>query len=187
MGEDAVIPPAARLLRDFVNTYEPQENDESLTSATRLRDWFAARELLPAGARLRSTDLALALTIREGLRAVLLGHAGHDTDPDALDRLDAALAQVPLRLAFGGDGPRLVGNGGGPAATALAGLADAVRRCGEDGSWPRLKVCARDTCRWAYYDASRNQARRWCSMSGCGNWIKMRRAYATRTGRGADS
>jgi predicted RNA-binding Zn ribbon-like protein len=41
-------------------------------------------------------------------------------------------------------------------------------------------VCDRDTCRWAFYDASRNQARRWCSMAGCGNHIKMHRAYAAR-------
>ncbi|MFI2651942.1 CGNR zinc finger domain-containing protein [Micromonospora fulviviridis] len=44
-------------------------------------------------------------------------------------------------------------------------------------------MCDRDTCRWAYYDASRNQARRWCSMAGCGNHVKMRRAYAVRRGR----
>ncbi|MEV0156730.1 CGNR zinc finger domain-containing protein [Micromonospora sp. NPDC050686] len=187
MHEDAVIPPPARLLRDFVNSYEPQVDEESLTSPDRLRDWFAARRLLPAGARLAPSDLSRALTVREGLRAVLLGHAGHAVDPGDLARLDAALAEVPLRLAFDADGPRLAVNGGGPLDAALAGLADAIRRCGEDGSWPRLKVCARDTCRWAYYDASRNQARRWCSMAGCGNYVKMRRAYAARTRRGSST
>lgn len=59
----------------------------------------------------------------------------------------------------------------------------AIRQAAEDGTWTRLKVCARDTCRWAYYDSSRNQARRWCSMAGCGTYIKMKRAYAVRTGR----
>ncbi|WP_372495190.1 CGNR zinc finger domain-containing protein [Micromonospora phytophila] len=71
-----------------------------------------------------------------------------------------------------------------PLHRALAGLVDAIRQSAEEGSRPRLKVCARDTCRWAYYDASRNQARRWCSMAGCGNYIKMRRAYPARTTRG---
>ncbi|MDR7381806.1 CGNR zinc finger domain-containing protein [Promicromonospora iranensis] len=58
-------------------------------------------------------------------------------------------------------------------------MLDAVRRSEAAGDWERLKVCARDTCRWAFYDASRNHARRWCSMSGCGNYVKMRRRAAS--------
>ncbi|PWR13038.1 hypothetical protein DKT68_01850 [Micromonospora acroterricola] len=183
MDDDAAVPAAVRLVRDFVNTLEPQIDDETLTSPDRLRDWFAERGLMAADAHLDPADLDMALTVREGLRAVLLGHAGHHADPTTLDRLNQALAEVPVALRFADDGHRLVAAGGTPLDRALAGLVDAIRVCGEDGTWPRLKVCARDTCRWAYYDASRNQARRWCSMAGCGNYIKMRRAYAVRTGR----
>ncbi|MFC4018764.1 CGNR zinc finger domain-containing protein [Micromonospora sp. GCM10011542] len=183
MEDDTAVPAAVRLVRDFVNTYEPQIDDESLTSPDQLRDWFADRRLLPADAHLGPADLTVAMTIREGLRAVLLGHAGHHGDPAAIDQLNRALADVPVALRFADDGPRLVATAGAPLGRALGGLVDAIRQCGEQGTWPRLKVCARDTCRWAYYDASRNQARRWCSMAGCGNYVKMRRAYAARTGR----
>jgi predicted RNA-binding Zn ribbon-like protein len=55
-----------------------------------------------------------------------------------------------------------------------------MRQSTEDQTWERLKVCDRDSCRWAFYDTSRNRAGRWCSMAGCGNHIKMKRAYATR-------
>lgn len=65
----------------------------------------------------------------------------------------------------------------------MARLLDAVRQAGEDRTWPRLTVCELATCRWAFYDASRNQARRWCSMARCGNHVTMRRAYAARTRR----
>ncbi|MBM0232161.1 CGNR zinc finger domain-containing protein [Micromonospora sp. STR1_7] len=183
MDDDAAVPAAARLIRDFVNTFEPQVDDETLTSPDRLRDWFVERRLVPAGVHLGPLDLDAAVAVREGLRAVLLGHAGHRADPAALDRLNHALAGMPVAPRFTDDGHRLVAVGGTPLDQAVAGLVDAVRRCGEDGSWRRLKVCARDTCRWAYYDASRNQARRWCSMAGCGNFVKMKRAYAVRTGR----
>ncbi|MER7333858.1 MULTISPECIES: CGNR zinc finger domain-containing protein [unclassified Micromonospora] len=183
MSEEDVIPPAARLLRDFVNTFEPQTDEESLTAPDRLRDWFAERRLLRPDARLRAADLAVAVTVREGLRAVLLGHAGHPADPAALHRLDQALAGVPVRMTFTDRGHRLVAARDAALDHALAALLDAVRQCGAEQSWTRLKVCARDTCRWAYYDASRNQARRWCSMAGCGNYVKMRRAYAARTTR----
>jgi predicted RNA-binding Zn ribbon-like protein len=178
------LPAAARLLRDFVNTVEHQVGEEQLSTPDRLRDWLAEHRLLPVGATPGPADLARATAIREGLRSVLLDHAGHVPDPAALERLDRALAEVPVRLAFGGGGARLV-PAGGRADVGLAGLLDAVRQCREDQTWPRLKACGRDTCRWAFYDASRNQTRRWCSMAGCGNAVKMRRAYARRTGRQA--
>jgi predicted RNA-binding Zn ribbon-like protein len=177
MSDEAAVPPAVRLVRDFVNTYEPQVGAESLTSPDRLRDWFAERSLIPAGARLRHADLELALAVREGLRDLL-------RDPAERDRLDGALTAVPVRLSPAQGGMRLVAVRDTAAQRALAGLVDAIRQCGEDGTWPRLKVCARDTCRWAFYDASRNQARRWCSMAGCGNHVKMKRAYAVRRNRG---
>jgi predicted RNA-binding Zn ribbon-like protein len=180
---DEAVPPAALLLRDFVNTYEPQVDDESLTTPDALRDWLAARGLLPGGAHLRPADLTVAVTVREGLRAVLLSHAGHTADPAAGPALDRVLAGVPVRVSVDGGGFRLVAVRGAAIDRAMAGLLDAIRQCREEHTWTRLKVCDRATCRWAYYDASRNQARRWCSMAGCGNYVKMRRAYAVRTGR----
>jgi predicted RNA-binding Zn ribbon-like protein len=189
MDEDEAIPPAARLLRDFVNTREPQVGEDSLTTADQLRDWFTAHRLLPAPTRLDAEDLARAVAIREGLRNVLLDHAGHRSDPAAVQAYEDALAGLPLRLAFADGAHRLVAADDAPAARALAQLLDAIRRCEQDDTWHRLKVCARDTCRWAFYDASRNQTRRWCSMAGCGNHVKMKRAYARRARpqRGAET
>ncbi|MFE9955209.1 CGNR zinc finger domain-containing protein [Micromonospora sp. NPDC005299] len=183
MSDERSVPAAVRLVRDFVNTFEPQVDEESLTTPDALRDWLTERGVLPADARLSPADLAAARTVREGLRAVLLGHAGHPADPGALRRLDEALAAAPVRMTLAGGGARLVPARTGPLDVALAALVDAIRQCAQDQVWTRLKVCDRDTCRWAYYDASRNQARRWCSMAGCGNYVKMRRAYAVRRDR----
>ncbi len=116
---------------------------------------------------------------------MLLGHAGHDPDPDAVAALSVALAEFPVRLDLGPAGYRLISARSDPAGRALGGILDAIRQSSEDGTWLRLKVCARDTCRWAFYDASRNQVRRWCSMAGCGNAMKMKRAYAARKSRAA--
>jgi predicted RNA-binding Zn ribbon-like protein len=176
-------PAHIRLVRDFVNTYERQVDEESLSTSDALKDWLVEHRLVPADARVGATDLATTLAVREGLRSVLLGHAGHDPDPRTMDAFHAALTDLPVRLHFDADGYRLVSTGTDPVAQALGQLLDAVRQASEDRTWPRLKVCARDTCRWAYYDASRNQVRRWCSMAGCGNQVKMRRAYATRKAR----
>lgn len=183
MSEDETIPPAARLLRDFVNTREPQVDQESLTTPERLRDWLTAHQLLPTGSRLNAGHLSTAIALREGVRALLLDHAGHSGDPQVIAAYNTALAEVPLRMAFDDTAHRLVSADDAPAARALAHILEAIRQCEQDHTWHRLKACARDTCRWAFYDVSRNQSRRWCSMAGCGNHIKMKRAYATRRSR----
>ena len=183
MTDEEHVPPHIRLVRDFVNTYEPQVDEESLPTSDALRDWLVEQRLVPAGAPVSDADRAAALAVREGFRNVLLGHAGHDPDPQAMDAFRAVLADLPVQIDFGADGYRLVSTRTDPVGQALGQLLDAVRQTSQDGTWPRLKVCARDTCRWAFYDASRNQVRRWCSMAGCGNYVKMRRAYATRKAR----
>ena len=43
----------------------------------------------------------------------------------------------------------------------------------EDGTWQRLKACASDSCRFAFYDHSKNHGGRWCDMSTCGNRAKV--------------
>ncbi|HEV7931895.1 MAG TPA: CGNR zinc finger domain-containing protein [Actinomadura sp.] len=52
---------------------------------------------------------------------------------------------------------------------------DAMR----DWTWRRLKACPEDACNYTFYDTSRNGARVWCSMAGCGSKVKMR-AYRAR-------
>jgi predicted RNA-binding Zn ribbon-like protein len=183
MNSETDVPRAARLVRDFVNTHERQVDREDLSSPESLRDWFAEHGLMPDDGELGPSDLTTAVTVREGLRAVLLSHAGHAADPAALVALNETLAKLPVRLSFSDPGYRLVGTSGEPFGQAVGQLADAIRECSEDGTWVRLKACARESCRWAFYDASRNQVRRWCSMAGCGNHVKMQRAYAARKSR----
>jgi predicted RNA-binding Zn ribbon-like protein len=179
--DPGAVPAAARLLRDLVNTFEPQTGDERLTDPAALAGWCTGRGLLDAGTPVTPADVVLVVAVREGLRGVLQAHAGHAAPPDALDALDAALAAVPLRASIRPSGDLVLRARGDEAGAVVVGrLLDAVRHADADGSWARLKVCARDSCRWAFYDTSRNRSGRWCSMAGCGNVVKMRRAHARR-------
>jgi predicted RNA-binding Zn ribbon-like protein len=179
------VPEDVRLVRDFVNTVELQVDQDRFETPDALSEWLAGSGLIRQDSRLGREHLELALAVREGLRSVLMTHAGHAGDPRALDALDAALAEVTLRVAFDAESGRhrLVSTTEDPLHVALAAILGAVHRATEDQTWPRLKVCARDSCRWAFYDASRNRSARWCSMAGCGNHVKMKRAYAARKGR----
>jgi predicted RNA-binding Zn ribbon-like protein len=184
-GPDAV-PAAARLLRDFVNSAEPQTGNDAFTSPTALAAWCRGHGLLPGGAVLTQEDLTVAIAVREGLRAVLHAHAGHETPVGDLLALNEALDRVTLRAFFDGSADmRLRAGGVRPVSGVIAGLLDNVRQAGSDGSWDRLKVCAKASCRWAFYDGSRNRSGRWCSMAGCGNQIKMQRAHARRRQAGS--
>jgi len=183
VDDEARVPDAARLVRDFINTHELQIEREDLARPADLQSWLSERDLVSDDVRLQPADLATAVTIREGLRAILLENAGHGGEAAATSALNQVLAELPLRMTFDHGGYRLVSASSTPIGLAVGQLADAIRQCAEDGSWPRLKVCARDSCRWAFYDTSRNQVRRWCSMAACGNHIKMQRAYAARKNR----
>ena len=56
---------------------------------------------------------------------------------------------------------------------ALAQVLVAVTVATTDDTWPRLKICAADDCRWAYVDTTKNRSRAWCEW-GCGNKAKTR-------------
>lgn len=130
---------------------------------------------------LNTRDVAAGTDVLSG--AWLVGHGLADSEDVDLEevrefreRLRAALAGEPVSIAgvvtvrIEPAGPRLGGRG--PVERLLAILASA-------GSWERLKVCGAEDCRWAFYDASRNHSRTWCSMSDCGNRAKAR-AYRAR-------
>ena len=66
----------------------------------------------------------------------------------------------------------------------VAQVVGVVLRAQIDGTWPRLKVCAADDCRWAFYDSSRNRGGNWCKMEICGNRMKNRSYRARRNATG---
>jgi predicted RNA-binding Zn ribbon-like protein len=41
----------------------------------------------------------------------------------------------------------------------------------------KVRLCADQTCAWAFVDLSKNRSRRWCDMKDCGNQAKARRHY----------
>jgi predicted RNA-binding Zn ribbon-like protein len=67
-----------------------------------------------------------------------------------------------------GGAARLEGDG------LVASMLAIIARAQADGTWPRMKACRAEDCRWAFYDRSRNRSRAWCSMSECGNRAKAR-------------
>jgi predicted RNA-binding Zn ribbon-like protein len=173
------VPVEIQPVLDLVNTFDVEDEVDELSDLGVLRDWLVERKLLDPGAPVGQADLAATVELREALRAMLRVNDGHPIDPGAVEVLNRASRELPLRLRFSADGEPELGPSPdgvrGALATMLASIALAKAR----GTWSRLKVCSADSCQWAFYDRSKNRSGRWCSMQVCGNRTKTR-AYRAR-------
>jgi len=164
-----------QLVCDFVNTLDVESGSDELGDARALARWLRTRGLW--GGRVGAEEEATARAVREALRDLMRANNGCEADPEAsAATLDRAARAAGVHVGFGPGSVRLVAPAGGIGAVlAAAGQAMA------DGSWPRLKACRADRCRWAFVDSARNRSRHWCSMRVCGNREKAR-AFRRRQG-----
>jgi predicted RNA-binding Zn ribbon-like protein len=169
------------LVQALVNTVERPAGLDRLTHPADAREWLIGSGLLAPTDELIAADLDLVRAVRESLRALLVHNAGGPKP--------SVSALAPLRdLATGGlartelddDGAVRLGAAGESVRERLIGLLLIIRDAQRDGSWSRLKACANDECRWAFYDRSRNHGGTWCEMSTCGNKLKNREFRARR-------
>ncbi|MCD0485745.1 CGNR zinc finger domain-containing protein [Streptacidiphilus sp. ASG 303] len=183
-GDRAPAPGPLRDLQALANTVDLESGEDALRTAAGLEAW--AREHGLPGLRCGEADRAAVVALREALRAVCEAHAGTDLPDAAAAVLERLLARGPLVLAVDtAGGARLrPADGLAGADAVVAHLAAGVAAAVADGSWPRLKACAMDSCRWVYYDRSPAGRSRWCSMAVCGSRAKMR-AYRRRGAAGA--
>ncbi len=170
-------PPAPgdlELVRLFVNTLDVEDAKDDLTSAEALADWYRDKRLIGPAARVSAADLNEALAVRDALREILFANHGGPLDEEAAATVNKVLTSRPLVLRLGREGIEFAPAQPSDAGAALARLLAICFRSMADGTWPRLKICRADTCRWAFYDRSRNRSGSWCSMAICGNRTKVR-------------
>lgn len=173
MSTSQEAPGELESVRLFLNTADIEEGTEDFSSPADLRAWFAERGADPG--EIDEGGLRRAVVLREAIRGLALGNNGGATYPVDLATLNRAAVECGLRPRFGAGGTvRLE-----PEATgldrSLGRLVAAVHEAMASGTWSRLKACGRHSCRWAFYDTSRNQSRTWCSMATCGNRTKAER------------
>lgn len=173
-GVRSPAPEPLQLVQDLVNTVDLEAGADELRTAEEAAGWARGRGL--SGLGYDAGALTDVLTLREALRDVCTAHTGTDVPAATAAALDRLLARAPLRLAVDTEGRASVRSADGlsGAAEVTAAVAAAIVRATADGTWPRLKACAADTCRWVYYDRSPAGRSRWCTMAVCGSRAKMR-------------
>lgn len=170
------------VVQAFVNTVDLESGIDKLGCPEALRAWFVDQGLMEPTSQVSDGDFRLVIQVREALRALAFAnhHGESDAAPvQALNRV-AESARVVVRFQMGGHArlePQVPGVDG-----ALGRILGIVYTSMVRGTWHRLKACRRDTCRWLYYDRSKNRSSSWCAMAVCGNREKAK-AYRRRHAR----
>jgi predicted RNA-binding Zn ribbon-like protein len=188
-GGRAPAPDELVLVQSFINSHYDlvvEHGRDLLRSPTLLASWLSDRGLVPPATRLRTADVRRAVAAREGLRELARVNNENGAPPDghAVARLNQAATGAALEVRFDQGGPSFDASGGRPLDRALGVVFAIAAGAMIDGSFSKLKACPGDDCGWAFYDHSRNQSGRWCSMAVCGGRAKARSHYHRRRGAG---
>ena len=146
---------------------------EDLHSPDDLSSWLDGRfpDLLTAATDRDLTDaLALRTAIARSATAAGRGEAPAADDVDIIN-LFAATPDIPPALA---GGSRQAGRAKARPAQALSAMAREAVELFTPEQRERIRLCAADDCGLVFYDESRSNNRRWCSMKRCGNRAKVR-------------
>src|SRR5262245_50665338 len=159
-------------VRQFVNTLDIETGQDEITDPAGLGGWFAEHNLDGPRA-VTAVDLERAVDLREALReALAANHDRADVPADARGVINASAARADLTVEFTADRTRRTTSRERVADAAFGVRLGVAADAMADGTRVRLKVCANDLCRWAFYDNSRARTAKWCSMQVCGNRVK---------------
>jgi predicted RNA-binding Zn ribbon-like protein len=169
-------PQPLRLVQEFVNTVDLENEREWLAEPSDLLAWARERRLVEPDASVGADGLRKAWELREALRTLIRANNIAAPTGEASEVLAIAARLAGFTISFDSATPELV-----PRASGVDGLLGRILAVTflamVDGSWTRLKGCR--NCRWAFFDESKNRSARWCSMTLCGNRLKTR-AYRRR-------
>ena len=162
------------LVQAYVNTADLESGTDLLNDPNTLAAWLVATGLMSSG-EASAADLRHAVAVREAIRGVIGANAGAAVFPVDVATLNGAAVASRLRARFGSDGKARLEPEASGVEGALGRMVAAVFAAMGDDDWERLKLCGSRTCRWAFFDRSRNHSSRWCRMASCGNRQKAKR------------
>jgi predicted RNA-binding Zn ribbon-like protein len=158
---------------DFAYTGGFTPKWESLLEPDALREWLHGRyPTLDDVANDRDLKDARALrgVIARMAVAASLERPLLREDVDLLNAF-AATADIPPAL---GGGSRRAGRAKAHVGQALSAMARESVWLFDAANEERIRECAASDCHLIFYDESRSNNRRWCSMQRCGNRAKVR-------------
>jgi predicted RNA-binding Zn ribbon-like protein len=183
-GARRPAPAQLAVVQAFINSrwdLSSASKGETFSTAGRLTEWLRARGLIARGTRLTADDLGRSIAVREGLRALAFANNGRALDDAVIAGMRSASEGATARVLVEPEGPRIGIDEAGGIDAAIGAVLAMTAHAMIDGSWRRMKACPGRQCGWVFYDYSRNQSARWCSMKVCGGREKARAYYRRRT------
>jgi predicted RNA-binding Zn ribbon-like protein len=168
-------PGTLETVRDFVNSVELESDADPLGPGDSLAEWCAQSGLCPDA---DAAALAELRRFREALRGVLEANAGDGQPADRWRALEPYAGRAGYTMYITAEGMPALRPQGFGAGAVIAAILVIVYDAIAHGTWPRLKACRKHSCRWAFYDQSKNGSGAWCSMRVCGNRAKAQRRRA---------
>jgi predicted RNA-binding Zn ribbon-like protein len=165
------------LVQLFVNSLDIEEGIELFESPQALSSWLYQHGLTSRRATLTQRDLGRVRSFRELLRALALANNGVALPAESVEDLDRELARLRFRVKREPSGDVRFESSQSGVDEAFGKLVAIVSAEMIAGRWWRMKACARDICRWVFYDHSRNRTGTWCSMAICGSRMKVSAYY----------
>jgi len=175
MADRGTAPGALGLIQAFVNTADLEPGIEALSDSNALRAWMVGRGLMAPSEPANEADLKHAIAVREATRGAIGANSGGTVYPVDIATLNGAVSASRLLPRFGPHGKARLESHANGVEGALGRIVAAVFAAMNEEEWTRLKLCGSATCRWAFYDQSRNHSSRWCRMASCGNRQKAKR------------
>lgn len=166
------------LVQEYVNSVDLQDGPDQFNDPNTLTSWLVAAGLMETGHPADEADLQHAIAVREAIRGMIGANSGASIYPVDVATLNEAAAASRLRARFGSDGRARLEPEVGGVVGAMGRVVAAVYTAMSNEDWPRLKLCDSQSCRWVFYDQSRNHSSRWCTMAACGNRQKAKRFRA---------
>ena len=184
---------------DFLNSIGTPVDKvvEWLEDGEDLMAWLEQADLVPreAAATIRANCFpgeldavaAQARALREWFRAFIFTHSGHSLGPDALEELEPLNRILERDDAYGAIVARRVERPDQSTNSLLEWrtlrrwrtpdslllpIAHAIANFVTSEDLSRVKSCEKSPCTLFFLDRTRGQARRWCSMTLCGNRAK---------------
>lgn len=182
--ENKFAPAPLLALQALTNTFAHDTEEERLGDPPAARRWLVESDLARSDVVVGTAEFRRLREFRELVRRLVEANLEGSPGAESRHALSLMLADHPVELTTGEDGRLTLDLD--PVSTVdelISQFVGIIFRSQLESQWSRLKICASDDCRWAFYDSSRNRGGTWCQMEVCGNRVKNRR-YRRRAGVG---
>lgn len=160
----------------LANTYSFEDDEELLLDPESTRKWLLDSGLITPKTTVSPAEHLQLTELRETLRALLESNLSGDPDGKAGATLGRIAKRHPVDLKTDERGElELDLEPAGTVGEVIAQMIGITWDAQSHDRFSRLKICASDECRWAFFDSSKNRGGTWCKMETCGNRINNRR------------